>query len=107
MRQRGVEIDRHVELLGALVDRPELLEVEEFPVRHAVQHGALEAELCDSALELVRRGLWVGGGERGKGGKALGVGRANFGEAIVNLRVRSAAMSAPSFWVDGAPCERT
>ena len=80
-----MEIDRHVELLGALVDRPEFLEVEKFAVRHAVQHGALEAELGHRALELVGGGLRVDGGKRGEGGEALGVGRADLGEAVVDL----------------------
>src|SRR5215471_20927214 len=80
-----MEIDRHVKFLGTLVDRPEFLEVEELPVRHAVQHCPLEAKFGDRALELVRRGLGVGGWKRGEGGKALGVRRADLGEAIVNL----------------------
>ena len=84
MRQRGMEVDRHVELLGALVDRPVFLVVEEFAVGHAVQHGALEAELGDRALEFVGGGLRIDGGERREGGKALRVGRADLGQAVVD-----------------------
>ena len=80
-----MEIDRHVELLGALVDRPVFLEVEEFAVRHAVHHGALEAELGDGALEFVGGGLRVGGRQRCEGGEALRIGRADLGEAVVDL----------------------
>ena len=71
VRQRGMEVDRHVELFGALVDRPVFLAVEEFAVGHAVQHGALEAELGDGALELVGGGLRIDGGERREGREAL------------------------------------
>ncbi len=80
-----MEIERHVELLGPLIDRPELFQVEKFAVRHAVDHGALEAELGHGALELVGGGLRVDGRQRGEGGEALGVGRADLGEPVIDL----------------------
>src|SRR6516225_851862 len=80
-----MEIDRHVKFLGTLVDRPEFLEVEELPVRHAVQHCPLEAEFGDRALEFARRGLGVGGWKRGETGKAVGVRCADLGQTIVNI----------------------
>ena len=53
-------------------------------MRHAVQHGALEAELGHRALELVGGGFRIGGGQRREGGEALRVGRAHLGQAIVD-----------------------
>jgi len=50
-----------------------------------VQHGAFEAQLGDGAFEFVGRGLRVGGGERGESRKALGVGRAHFGQTVIDL----------------------
>ena len=40
-----MQIDRHVEPVRPLEDRPEPLVVEEHVVGEAVDHGALEAEL--------------------------------------------------------------
>jgi hypothetical protein len=60
-RQRGMQIDRHVERLRALVDRPEPLVVEKHVIGEPVQHGALEAELAHGALELVGGGLRIAG----------------------------------------------
>ena len=62
MRHRGMQIDRHVERLGAREDRPVALVVDELPVREAVDHRALEAERLDAARKLVgrRRRIAVG-----------------------------------------------
>src|SRR6185312_15165331 len=85
VRQRGMEVNRYIELLGAFVDRPELLEVEKLAIRHAVQHRALESELGNGAIELVSGGLRIDGRQGGKGGKTLGIGRANLGKSIIDL----------------------
>ena len=69
-----MQVDRHVELFGARIDRPEPLVVEEFAVGHAVQHGALEAELGDAALELVGRGRRIVGRQAREGGEARRIG---------------------------------
>src|SRR3954467_9127266 len=66
MRHGRVDIDRHIERLRALEDRPELAAVDEFAVGEAMDHGALEAELGHRALELVRRGAWIGARQRGE-----------------------------------------
>ena len=79
-----MEVDRHVELLGALVDRPVCFQVEKFAVGHAVQHGALEAELGHRALKLVGGGFRIGGGQRREGGKAPGVSGAHLGQTVVD-----------------------
>ena len=78
-----MQVDRHVERLRALKDRPEPLIVEEEPVGQPVDHGTLEAELGDRALELVGRGLGIGGGERCKGGKPIRVGSHRFIKPVV------------------------
>src|SRR6185437_12633533 len=80
-----MEVNRYIELLGAFVDRPELLEVEKLAIRHAVQHRALESELGNGAIELVSGGLRIDGRQGGKGGKTLGIGRANLGKSIIDL----------------------
>ena len=85
MRQRGMEINRHVELFGALIDRPEFLEVEELTIRHPVQHRAFEAEFGDRALELIGSRLGIHGREGGESCETLGIGRAHFGEAVIHL----------------------
>ena len=79
-----MEVDRHVELLGALVDRPELLVVEEHAAGQAVHHRALEAELGHGALELVGGGLRIVGRQRREGREALGMGGAGRGEPVVD-----------------------
>ena len=71
LRQSGMQIDRHVELFGARINRPEFLVVEEGAVGEAVQHGALEAEFFHAALELVGSRLGHRGRQAGEGGEAL------------------------------------
>ena len=80
-----MKVDRHVELFRALIDRPELPEVEKFAVRHPVQHRALEAEFGDRALEFVGGRLRIHCRKGRKGCEAPGVGRAYLGEAVVHL----------------------
>ena len=67
-----MQVDRNVERLGALEDRPEPLVVEEHAVGESVDHRALEAEL-DAAFELVGGRLGIGGRQRREGGEARGV----------------------------------
>ena len=64
MRHRGMQVDRHVERLGAREDRPVALVVDELPVGEAVDHRALEAERLDAARELVGRRRRIGGRQR-------------------------------------------
>ena len=67
-------MDGHVQRPGALEDGPEILLVVEAAVGQAVDHGALEAELRDRALQLVRRRFRVRGWDDGETGEAGGVG---------------------------------
>ncbi len=66
-----MQIDRQIELLGAGVDRPEALVVEEDAVGEAVQHCAFEAELR-RALEFVGGRFRDRGRQRSEGGEAVG-----------------------------------
>ena len=59
-----MQVDRHVERLGAREDRPEALIVDELPMREPVDHRALEAELFDAARKLVRGRGRIGGRQR-------------------------------------------
>jgi len=68
-----VQVERHVERLGALEDHPVFLLVEETPPGVAVDHRALEAELGDAARELVGRCARVGRRERGESGETVRV----------------------------------
>ena len=65
-----MEIDRHVQRLGTLEDRPELPFIMETAVGQAMDHRALEAKLRHRALQLVGGGLRVGCRQRGEAGKA-------------------------------------
>src|SRR6266480_1230406 len=78
-----MDIERHVERLGALEDRPEAPVVEEYPVGRSVHHRTLEAQLGDRALELVRRRFRVGGGKRGEAGEAVRVRTHRLVQAVV------------------------
>jgi len=84
MRGRRVQVERHIERLRPLEDRPEPLVVEEDPVGQAVYHRPLEAELAHRPFELVCRRLGVGGGQCGKGGEPLGMGTHCLIEPIVD-----------------------
>jgi hypothetical protein len=65
-----MQVDRHVERLGALVDRPELLQIQELALAgEPVQHRAFEAEPSHRALELVGRGRRIRGGQLREGGE--------------------------------------
>ena len=65
-----MQVERNVEPLGALVDRPEALVVEKGDaVLQPMHHGTLEPELGDAALELVGGRRRIGGRQRGEGGK--------------------------------------
>ena len=66
-----MQIDRHVELFGARIDRPEPLVIEKDAVGETMHHGALEAELFGGALQLVGGGVRHRGGQCGEAGKAL------------------------------------
>jgi hypothetical protein len=70
VRLRRMQIDRHVELLGALEDRPEELLVQETALAQAHEHRALEAELGHRALKLVGGRLGVRHRQRREAGEA-------------------------------------
>ena len=83
---RRVHVERHVEGGGALEDRPEPLVVEEQTApRQPVDHGALEAELVDAALELVGVGLRIRSRQRGETLEAIGIAVNRFLEAVVDV----------------------
>ena len=84
VRHAGMEIERHVERLGALEDRPEALVVEEHAVAQPVHHGADEAVLRHDALEFVGGRLGLGRRQRAERGKARGIGRHRRGEPVVD-----------------------
>ena len=89
-----MQVDRHIELFGALVDRPEPLVVLERVVREPMDHGALEAEL-DGAFELVGGGRRIARGQRREGAEALRVGRDHGVEPVVDAaRQRDRSVAA-------------
>src|SRR6266849_2694125 len=79
-----MQIDRHVEPFGARIDWPELPVVDEFAVGKAVNHGALEAELDDTTLQFVSRGLRLGGRQRRKACKPRRMSRNRLMQPIVD-----------------------
>src|SRR5436190_16441586 len=83
MRGRGMHVQRHVERLCPLKNRPEPLVVEEEPVGQPVYQRTLEAELGDSALQLVRRSLRIGSGDCSKSGEPARMRSYGFVEPVV------------------------
>ena len=73
-RDAGVEIDRHLQRLGAGEDGIEHGIVEEAAVRGARHQGAAKSELLDGALEFVGGGGRRGEGKVGEPGVAAGIG---------------------------------
>jgi hypothetical protein len=79
-----MDVNRHVERLGALVDRPEALIVMEDAVGQAVDHRTLETELGHGAFELVGRGARIGSRQGRKGGEAVGMRAHRLVEPVVD-----------------------
>ena len=97
VRQRGMDIDRHVELGGPFPDRPEPLVVVKNAPGHAVDHGTLEAELGDGALQFVGRGARVCSWQHGERGKAVLMTAHGLMEPIIG----AARQGRPGLGVDG------
>ena len=84
-RWRGMEIDRHIQRNGRLEDGGEAWIIEEEAVGGAVEHGALEAMLRDTAGELcccLDRLLQA---ERGEAGETSRIGAKGGGELVVDV----------------------
>jgi hypothetical protein len=79
-----MQIDRHVERLGAREDRPVARIVDEVAVRKPVDHRALEAEPGDAALELIGGRRRIAGRQRGEAREALRRRRDDRGEPVVD-----------------------
>ncbi len=90
--RRGVQVDRHAELLGLGQDRPVALLVEERVAEVRVRLPALEAELLDAALELGDRAVDVLGVDGGVAGEAVGMRGHGGGQRVVG---RLAATCGP------------
>ncbi len=78
-----MRVDRRLECLRGLEDRPEELVVEEAVERAAVDERSLEAELPDGPGQLVGRRVRVGGRQRREGGEAVRMGRDGLGHPVV------------------------
>ena len=78
-----MQIERHVERCRPLENRPEPLVVEKDAVGQPVDHRTLKAEPRYGAFELVRRRFRVGGRDRGKPGKAVGMSADGFMKPVV------------------------
>jgi len=79
-----MQIDRHIKLFGARIDRPELPVVDEFAVGKTVNHGALEAERHDATLQFVGRSLRLGGRQRRKARKPRRMRRNRLMQPVVD-----------------------
>ena len=84
LRDRRVDVDRHIERRGPLIDRPEALVIMEDAVGQTVDHRAFEAELRHRAVELVGRGMRIGGRQGRKGGEAVGMGAHRLMQPVVD-----------------------
>ena len=78
-----MEVDRHVQRLGALEDRPKLLVVVEPAVGQTVDHRALKPQLGHGAFKFVGGGTGVRGGQRGETGEAVGMGADSLMQMVV------------------------
>ncbi len=84
MGRAGVNVDRHVERLGAIEDRPKPFVVDEQALGETVDHGAFEAEVLDRAFELVGGLLGIGRRQGGKGGKPIGLRFHRFRQSVID-----------------------
>ncbi len=96
VRQRRMDIDRHIELGGPFPDRPEPLIIVKDAAGHAVDHRAFEAELGDGALQFVGRGARIGGRHHGEGGKTIRVALNRLMKPVIG----PARQRRPGFGVD-------
>ena len=78
-----MDIERHVERSRALEDRAELFVVHEAAMGQSHDHGALEIEFGDGALQLVGRSLRVGRRQGRKAGEAAGMRAHRFVQRVV------------------------
>ena len=105
MRYRRMQIDRHIELLGALEDRPEPLVVEE---QAAVRVPWIMAPLkpCLSTVRSSSSAAATGSkvGSAAKAAKRSGFGAHDRGEPVVDARGRSRPRHRPvTLLREGAP----
>src|SRR5712691_3426615 len=85
VRERGMEVERHAERLGALENHPVFLLVEETPSSVAVDHRAFEPQPRDAALELLGRGAGVSRRQRGECGETVRVRLDRLAREIVRV----------------------
>jgi hypothetical protein len=81
---RRMRVNRHIELFGALEDRPEAFVVDEKALREAVDHRAFHPELGDRSLELVGGGTRIDGGQRRESGESGRISADSLAEAVVS-----------------------
>jgi hypothetical protein len=81
--QCGMHVERHVERLRPLEDRPEPFVVEKKPVGQTVHQRALEAQFGDRPFEFVGGSFRIRSGKRSKGREPVGVGADLLVEPVV------------------------
>ena len=84
MGQSRVDVDRHIERLRPLIDRPEALVVVKDAGGQAVDHRPLEAELGDRAFEFLGRSARIGGRQRSERGEPVGMALDRFVQPVVD-----------------------
>src|SRR5499427_10966862 len=80
-----VYVQWHVQGLGPLKNRPELLVIEEHTVGQPVYHGAFEPQRGDCPLQLISCSLGVGCRQRRKPGESIRVCGDRLGKTIVSV----------------------
>ena len=83
MRDRRVQIKRHVERLGALEDRPESTIIEKQAIAQSMHHCPLEAESGDGAFQFVRRRLGICCRQHREGGETVWMRAHGLAEPVI------------------------
>src|SRR5580704_8881906 len=73
MRDRRMQVNRHVQRLGAFEDSPILLVIEKLAANVTIDQGALEAELRNGSFQLFRCRGGVSRRQRSESCKASGM----------------------------------
>ena len=104
----GVQVQRHVQVLGTCPDHPQRRVVEIAALGVRVDQGPAQPELGDRPVQFLRRRLAVLQRECGEPGEAVGLGGDDLGQVVVDPAAAvTATLGSGSAWMPGALSEST